>query len=134
MLDNPNSVRATSKTWTKSWAQTLKNLNPEKLDPEKFWSWKTWTLKKLDLVKPEPNQELLLKAWKLILKILFSWLPLANPLLWSFQFLSAYLLTFICFLSATTCFHSFTIRFYSFASVFTRFYWFTRPLYSFLPI
>ena len=37
-------LRATSETWT----QTLKNLDPEKLNPEKPGPRKTWTLKNLD--------------------------------------------------------------------------------------
>ena len=35
-------LEATSKTWTRTLTRTLKNLDPEKLDPEKHESWKTW--------------------------------------------------------------------------------------------
>ena len=53
-------VWATSKTWT----QTLKNLDPEKPGPRKPGSWKTWILKNLHPEKLAPR-----KTWTLCLEL-----------------------------------------------------------------
>ena len=69
-------VWATSKTWT----QTLKNLDPEKPGPRKTWTKKnldqekpgprkTWILKNLDPEKPGPRKTCTLKNLDPLLRI-----------------------------------------------------------------